>query len=96
MNAKNKLISLAILTVTLTAAYAAIAEMHQPVVDVGNRHPNLKEAQEHLRMAYDKLAEAQRANEWDMDGHAQKAKELMDAADAQIKKAAEAANHHEK
>jgi hypothetical protein len=35
---------------------------------------------------------AQRANEWDMQGHAQKAKELLDQVNAELKEAAGAAN----
>jgi hypothetical protein len=35
---------------------------------------------------------AQKANEWDMRGHAQKAKELLEQANSELKQAAEAAN----
>ena len=56
------------------------------------RHPNLAAAQHHIRQASEKVLEAQKANEWDLAGHAQKAKGLLDQADAEIKLAAEAAN----
>jgi hypothetical protein len=56
------------------------------------RHPNLAAAQKLCRDAYDKLMAAQQANEYDMGGHAQKAKEHLEAANAEIKLAAEAAN----
>jgi len=35
---------------------------------------------------------AQQANEFDMDGHAQKAKEMLDQVNRELKAAAEAAN----
>ena len=56
------------------------------------RHPNLAAAQRLSQQAYEKVSEAQRANEWDMDGHAQKAKELLEQVNNQLKMAAEAAN----
>ena len=65
-----------------------------PADNVGRRHPNLMEAQRLVTQAYDRIVAAQGANEWDMDGHAQKAKELLDQANREIKMAAEAANHH--
>jgi hypothetical protein len=60
----------------------------------GARHPNLAAAQRLSRQAYDKIVEAQRANEWDMNGHAQKAKELLEQCNDQLKEAAEAANRN--
>jgi hypothetical protein len=56
------------------------------------RHPNLAAAQKFSQQAYNKLVAAQQANEWDMQGHAQKAKELLDQVNVEIKLAAEAAN----
>jgi hypothetical protein len=56
------------------------------------RHPNLAAAQRLSAQAFDRLVAAQRVNEWDLDGHAQKAKELLEQANAEIKLAAEAAN----
>jgi hypothetical protein len=58
------------------------------------RHPNLAAAQRLSRQASDKIVEAQRANEWDMEGHAQKAKELLDQVNDQLKQAAGAANRN--
>lgn len=57
-------------------------------------HPNLAAAQRLSREAYEKLSAAQAANEWDMGGHAKKAKELLEEVNAEIKLAAEAANRH--
>ena len=59
-----------------------------------NRHPNLAAAQRLVDEAYNRISDAQRANEWDMNGHAAKAKELLDQANRELKSAAEAANHN--
>jgi len=58
------------------------------------RHPNLAAAQRLVDQAYNRIVAAQQANEWDMDGHAQRAKELLDQANRELKAAAEAANRH--
>jgi hypothetical protein len=57
------------------------------------RHPNLA-AQRLVDQAFNKISAAQDANEWDMEGYAAKAKELLDQANHESKEAAEAANHH--
>jgi len=65
----------------------------QPMQNVSpGRHPNIAAAQRLSEQAFQKLAAAQRANEWDMGGHAQKAKELLEQANAEMKLAAEMAN----
>lgn len=56
------------------------------------RHPNLAAAQKLSAQAYQKVVAAQQANEWDLGGHAQKAKELLDQANQELKQAAEASN----
>jgi gas vesicle protein len=58
----------------------------------GKRHPNLAAAQRLSTQAYEKITSAQKANEWDMQGHAQKAKELLEQVNNELKEAAEAAN----
>jgi hypothetical protein len=57
-----------------------------------SRHPNLAAAQTLIEKAINKVSAAQMANEYDMDGHAAKAKTLLDQAYAEIKLAAQAAN----
>jgi len=64
----------------------------KPEMDIGHRHPNLAAAQSLARQAWDKIVEAQKANEWDMNGHAQKAKELLVQVNEELKLAAETAN----
>jgi hypothetical protein len=46
--------------------------------------------------AYNKIIAAQQDNEWDMQGHAQKAKGLLEQANAELKAAAQAANKNAK
>jgi hypothetical protein len=56
------------------------------------RHPNLAAAQTNIENAIAKISAAQNANEFDLKGHAAKAKDLLGQAYAEIKLAAEAAN----
>lgn len=58
------------------------------------RHPNLAAAQRLSEQAYEKIVAAQQANEWDMQGHAQKAKNLLDEVNRELKAAAGAANRN--
>jgi F0F1-type ATP synthase membrane subunit b/b' len=79
--------------VVLLMATAAFAQ--KPVRNVSpSRHPNLAAAQKFATDAYDKIVAAQRANEFDMKGHAQKAKELLEQVNNELKQAAEAANQN--
>ena len=55
-------------------------------------HPNLKAAHAHVKQAIEKVTAAQKANEFDMEGHAAKAKDLLDQAEKEIGQAAEATN----
>ncbi len=57
-----------------------------------NMHPNLAAAQRLCNEAYEKVNQAQRANEWDMGGHAQKAKDLLMQVNDELKMAALASN----
>jgi hypothetical protein len=72
----------------------ALAQM--PKENVGGRHPNLAAAQRLSQQAWQKIVAAQEANEFDMQGHAQKAKNLLDEVNKELKLAAEAANHNKK
>lgn len=58
----------------------------------GGRHPNLNEAHKLVVKAMDKLDAAQKANEFDLGGHAAKAKDLLTQAEAEIRQAKEASN----
>jgi hypothetical protein len=78
---KTKVVLGGVLTLAMICGGVAVAQMPKDNVS-GHKHPN--------------LAAAQQANEWDMDGHAAKAKELLDQVNNELKMAAEAANHNRK
>ena len=85
----------ALLVSALLLAGCASAPASPPVQNVSAvRHPNLAAAQRDCGRAFDKITVAQRANEWDMGGHAKRAKELLSQASDEIKQAALAANRH--
>lgn len=91
----SKSLAGAVLAVALIGGGVAAAQ--KPVENVsGKRHPNLAAAQRLSQQAFEKVTAAQQANEWDMDGHAAKAKDLLDQANQQLKLAAEAANKNKK
>ena len=82
------------LAITGAGLSHAIVAQGQPERDINpGHHPNLAAAQRLCDQAFNRINEAQRANEWDMDGHAQRAKELLDQANRELKLAAQAANH---
>jgi len=76
-----------LLLLTACAGNRAPAQNISPAL-----HPNLAAAQRLCADAFDKVAEAQRINEWDMNGHAQKAKDLLVQINDELKQAALAAN----
>ena len=68
-----------------------------PVEDISpERHPNLAAAQHLIREAYDKISVAQKDNKYDMQGHATRAKELLNEASKELKLAAGEANETRK
>ncbi len=85
---------LAISGLVVAAAFATqMASADQPVRNVSAKHhPNIAAAQRLTDKAYEKIVAAQQANEFDMSGHAQKAKDLLDQANTELKAAAMAAN----
>jgi len=94
MNIPKAVLGLA-LGATLIGGGVAIAQ--KPVDNVsGKKHPNLAAAQRLSQQAWEKITAAQQANEWDMQGHAAKAKELLDQVNRELKLAAEAANNNHK
>jgi hypothetical protein len=86
MTMKKKLASV-LVVLGLMAGSAAIAANVSKA-----RHPNLNHAQKDIESAVGYISKAQTANEFDMDGHAAKAKELLGQAYDEVKLAAEAAN----
>jgi len=55
-------------------------------------HPNLLAADKAIDHAWEKIVAAQLANEFDMEGHAQKAKDALEVAVKEIKAAAQVAD----
>jgi hypothetical protein len=92
---KTKVALGGVLTLAMICGGVAVAQMPKDNVS-GHKHPNLAAAQHLSREAWEKITAAQQANEWDMDGHAAKAKELLDQVNNELKMAAEAANHNHK
>lgn len=89
----KKRIFVIVLSVLLALAVTLGAE--RPILNVDvHRHPSLAAAQRLSRDAYDKLVDAQSANDWDMSGHAARAKDLLVQVNNEIKLAAENANEH--
>jgi hypothetical protein len=80
-------LALALLCTSLGFAQKKPAQNVSP-----KRHPNIAAAQRLSAQAFQRIVDAQNANEWDLAGHAQKAKELLDEANKELKKAAEVAN----
>ncbi len=92
-------ISKSLAGVVLAAALigAGVAVAQKPVDNVsGKKHPNLAAAQRLSQDAWEKITAAQQANEWDMEGHAAKAKDLLDQVNRELKLSAEAANKNHK
>jgi hypothetical protein len=89
--------TLAGVTLGVALVCTGLAVAQKPVDNVsGKKHPNLAAAQRLSTEAYEKIKAAQEANEWDMNGHASKAKELLEQVNNQLKLAAEAANKNSK
>jgi hypothetical protein len=86
MKLRKTLLSCA-LVLGLGATTLAVAQME--------RHPNLAAAVGLIDQAIGRVSDAQRANEYDMDGHAARAKELLAQAREEVRLAARAANHHD-
>jgi hypothetical protein len=88
----KKLIAACVIGTALVGGGLAAADQ-KPKVDVSaKKHPNLEAAQVAIGDAWSKLTRAQEAHEFDLDGHAQKAKDALDTANKEIKLAAETAN----
>ncbi len=83
------------LAIGLTLVGVAFAQ--RPETDINaSRHPNLAEAQQHVVQAYNKTVAAQQANKDELGGHAEKAIQLLDQANHELKAAAEFADHYHK
>jgi hypothetical protein len=82
-------------TLLLTLSFAGVTFAQAPVVNIDpHRHGNLAAAQRYIVQAYEKLDQAQRANEDQLGGHAARAKQLLTQADEEIRLAADVANEN--
>ncbi len=86
-HAARKLIIACIALAVLSVGTAAFGQQVNKAL-----HPNLAAAQDFIQRAVNRITAAQKANEFDMGGHAAKAKALLEQAYGEIKLAAEAAN----
>jgi hypothetical protein len=78
---------------TMVLVGAAALAAPPPAQNVSpKRHPNLAAAQRLTAQAFQKITAAQQANEFDLAGHAAKAKELLDQANDELKQAAQTSN----
>ena len=82
------------LGLVLGCSGALIAQ--QPVVDIGNRHGNLRAAQQYIQAAWQRIDSAQIDNNYNLGGHAGRAKELLVQADEELRLSANVANQHER
>jgi hypothetical protein len=76
------------------ALSAVLFAQQGPRVTVGEKHGNMRSAQEYIQQAWLKVDEAQKDNRYNLGGHAGRAKELLAQASEEIKLSAETANSH--
>jgi len=82
------------MAVTLGLMLMGIAFAQAPETDISpTRHPDLAEAQHHVVQAYGKIVESQKANKDQLGGHAEKAIQLVEQPNHELKEAAEYADH---
>jgi hypothetical protein len=71
----------------------SVATGQAPVKNISKgAHPNLARAQAQSAKAYESIMMAQEANEFDLAGHAAKAKSLLEQVNSELKLAAEQSN----
>ena len=85
---KKKLVAALLTSLIVLPIGAAIAKNEM------KGHPNLIAAQSFVHQAYEKLVAAQKANEYDLQGHAKKAEDNLKLAVDEINMAAAAANEN--
>lgn len=77
------------------AAAAAIASTLALAAGPEHGHPNIIAAREATERAINRLEAAQKANEYDMGGHAEKAQNLLRQALEEMRAAAATDNRHD-
>lgn len=88
---RKKVLSFVVMLATLLLCAVTLAQ--EPVVNIDPKlHPNLYAAQRHVAEANQEIINAQKANKYDMKGHAERARQLLVQVNEELKAAAEAAN----
>lgn len=83
-----------ILGAASTFGCATMAQQGSPYVDIGNRHGNLRHAQENIVQAWQLISDAQIDNDSRLGGHAARAKDLLTQANEELRLAADVSNEH--
>jgi hypothetical protein len=84
---------LAISTILSAALFCGVGLAQEPVEDINKSvHPVLAAAQHHVVEANNNVTAAQKDNRYDMQGHAEKARDLLVQANNELKAAAQAAD----
>jgi hypothetical protein len=83
MNVRNVITGSALSVALIATAAAQIS---------ASKHPHLAEAQRSVDQALHAISDAQAANDFDLGGHAQKAKGLLEQANQELKQAAMQSN----
>ena len=84
-----------VLLAAVVALAACAVSAQVPVQNIDpERHGNLAAAQRLVVQAFERLSDAQVANDYQLGGHVARAKDLLRQANEEIKLAAEAANRH--
>jgi hypothetical protein len=97
MRTRNTVLGTLMAIALLAGSFVYGQKMNAPAENIsGKKHPNLAAAQRLCYNAFEKITAAQEAHEWDLDGHAAKAKELLDQASNELKQAAISANKEHK
>ena len=84
--------AIARISTAIVLGTAVFAFGQAPVVNIGNNHGNLRRAQQSIVSAYQSINAAQRDNDGQLGGHAQRAKDLLVQADQELRLAANVSN----
>ncbi len=90
MKVRNTILTASLALASFTGGFL-VAQNVNP-----HRHPNLAAAQRLVDQAIARIAAAQQANEFDLGGHAARARELLGQANEQLKAAAVVSNEHQR
>jgi hypothetical protein len=93
---RRNIIFTSIASASLICAMALAQGVERPYVNIDRyRHGNLAAAQDNIVQAFTRISDAQRANDSQLGGHAQRAKELLSEANQELRLAADVANEHQ-